>query len=40
MVIHTWPFPSYPAIPWTAEQVKEYERQQRQRIPDAPMLSK
>lgn len=32
-----WPFPSHPPIPWTPEQVREYERQQRQQIPDASM---
>ena len=33
-----WPFPAecLPK-PWTPEQVKEYEEQQRATLPDAPM---
>ena len=41
----TYPFPPFPAIPWTDEQVKEYNKQQRQqvvnrlrKVPDAPMV--
>jgi hypothetical protein len=30
-----WPFPEYPAVPWTAKQIKEYEEQQRQQTEDA-----
>ena len=37
---HYWPFPSNPPIPWAKKQQEEYERGQRQRIPDAPMISK
>jgi hypothetical protein len=36
---HTYPFPLFPAIPWTEKQIKEYEKQQRQQLPDAPMVS-
>ena len=32
-----WPFPSHPPVPWTAEQQKQYEKQQRQQIPDSPL---
>ena len=34
---HTWPFPSYPPIPWDKKQEEEYNRQQRQQVPAAPM---
>ena len=35
---HYWPFPAEcPPKPWTPEQVKEYEEQQRAKVPDAPM---
>lgn len=33
----TWPFPSYPPVPWTAKQIKEYAQQQRQQTEDAPL---
>jgi hypothetical protein len=32
-----WPFPKYPAVPWTAKQIKEYEEKQRQQLPEAPL---
>lgn len=33
----TWPFPPPGGpIPWTPKQVKEYERQQRDQMPEAP----
>jgi hypothetical protein len=32
-----WPFPSYPPIPWDKKQEEEYNRQQREKIPNAPM---
>ena len=33
-----WPFPAEcPPKPWTPEQQKEYEQQQRAKVPDAPM---
>jgi len=31
-----WPFPIYPPIPLTKKQIKEYERKQREKSPDAP----
>jgi hypothetical protein len=36
---HTWPFPSqdHPLTPWTPEQVEEYNKQQRDKTPEAPM---
>lgn len=37
MVDTYWPFPSYPPKPWTPEQQREYEQQQRAKVPDAPM---
>jgi hypothetical protein len=35
-----WPWPAFPPIPWDKKQQDEYERQQRQQVPDAPMISK
>lgn len=33
-----WPFPAEcPPKPWTPEQQKAYEQQQRANVPDAPM---
>ena len=32
----TWPFPN-PPIPWTAKQIREYEQQQRNQLPEAPL---
>ena len=33
-----WPFPAEcPPKPWTPEQQKTYEQQQRAKVPDAPM---
>ena len=34
-----WPFPTQdkPLQPWTAKQIKEYERQQHQQLPEAPL---
>lgn len=35
----TWPFPPAAGpVPWTAKQIKEYERQQRERQPSAPFI--
>ena len=35
-----WPFPSQcPPKPWTPEEVKQYEKLQRAKVPDAPMVS-
>jgi hypothetical protein len=32
-----WPFPpATGAVPWTAKQIKQYNHQQRQQMPDAP----
>jgi hypothetical protein len=40
MVMNTWPFPSEdnPLKPWTPEQQREYEQQQRAKLPDSPMI--
>jgi hypothetical protein len=32
-----WPFPSYPPIPWDKKQEEEYNRQQREKIPESPI---
>jgi hypothetical protein len=34
-----WPFPTKdnPLKPWTPQQQHEYERQQRQQLPEAPL---
>jgi hypothetical protein len=41
MVKTTWPFPSKdnPLTPWTPEQQRKYNDEQRQHLPDAPMVS-
>ncbi len=38
--MNNWPFPTKdnPLIPWTPEQQREYEQQQRAKVPDAPMI--
>lgn len=33
----TWPFPAYPAKPWSNKQIKEYEANQRKQAEDALM---
>ena len=35
--VNPWPFPSYPPVPWTAKQIKEYAQQQRQQLPESPL---
>lgn len=30
-----WPFPKFPAAPWTQKQIKEYAQQQRAQTEDA-----
>jgi len=33
-----WPFPpATGAMPWTANQIKEYAQQQRQQLPESPL---
>ena len=39
--INNWPFPSeVPPKPWTPEQHKKYNDEQRQQQPDAPMIER
>jgi hypothetical protein len=33
----SWPFPSYPVVPWTKEQEKAYQQAQRAQLPEAPL---
>ena len=34
----SWPFPPPTGpVPWTAKQIKEYEQQQRAKLPEAPL---
>lgn len=33
----TWPFPSFPVTPWTAQQIKEHAAQQRAQLPESPL---
>jgi hypothetical protein len=33
----TWPFPSFPPIPWTPAQEKAYKQEQRKKLEDAPL---
>lgn len=35
--MNNWPFPPFPPVPWTAEQIKHYEAQQRAQTEDAPL---
>ena len=36
-----WPFPSeVPPKPWTPEQQRDYDQQQRAKVPDAPMIER
>lgn len=32
-----WPFPEFPAVPWTNKQIKEHAQQQRAQMPEAPL---
>lgn len=38
-MVNVWPFPSkdFPLTPWTPEQHKKWEEEQRAKTPDAPM---
>ena len=38
-VPNAWPFPVFPAKEWTPKQQKKYNDEQRQQVPDAPMVS-
>lgn len=39
MVNNVWPFPSQcPPVPWDKKQQDEYDRQQRQQVPESPMV--
>jgi hypothetical protein len=33
----TWPFPAYPAVPWTKAQEQAYQQAQRAQLPESPM---
>ena len=35
-----WPFPIFPTKPWTPKEQRDYEQQQRAKVPDAPMMQK
>jgi hypothetical protein len=39
-MVNNWPFPSkdFPLTPWTPEQQRDYEQQQRAKVPDSPMI--
>ena len=37
MTLTNWPFPQFPATPWTSKQIKEYAQQQRAQLPESPM---
>jgi hypothetical protein len=32
-----WPFPPFPAVPWTPKQCRDYAKQQREQQEDAPL---
>ena len=40
LMVNTWPFPSKdnPLTPWTPEEQQKYNDEQRQQVPDAPMV--
>jgi len=41
MVDSYWPFPSEcPPKPWTPEQQRDYDQQQRAKVPDSPMIER
>jgi hypothetical protein len=33
----SWPFPPYPAVPWTAKQEQAYQQAQRAQLPESPL---
>jgi hypothetical protein len=33
----TWPFPAHPLKPWTKKQEEQYQQQQRNKLPEAPL---
>ena len=33
----TWPFPTHPLKPWTKKQEEQYQQQQRNKLPEAPL---
>lgn len=33
----SWPFPQQPPVPWTKKQERDYQTQQRQQLPEAPL---
>ena len=33
----TWPFPTHPLKPWTKKQEDQYQQQQRNKLPEAPL---
>ena len=35
-----WPFPIFPTKPWTPKEQRDYEQQQRDKVPDAPMIER
>jgi hypothetical protein len=32
-----WPFPTHPLKPWTKKQEEQYQQQQRNKLPEAPL---
>jgi hypothetical protein len=32
-----WPFPKFPAVPWTKAQEQAYQQAQRAQLPESPM---
>ena len=33
----TWPFPTHPLKAWTKKQEEQYQQQQRNKLPEAPL---
>lgn len=36
-MVNVFPFPPFPAIPWTAEQQRKYAEEQLKTLPDSPL---
>ena len=32
-----WPFPQFPAVPWTKSQEQTYQQAQRAQLPESPL---
>ena len=37
LTMNNWPFPQFPAVPWTKAQEQAYQQAQRAQLPESPM---